>query len=176
MTFEKMKKQVQLSTYSVIISLLSYGILIGLLLWQFKRTGDELYAWILFTIIVAWSFLVLFYTPMSIAVNDRELSINRSLKIKTIPLSEISDVRLSPPTLGERRICGSGGFFGYWGWFSQRDIGRYFAYYGKASDCFLVTLKDGRKYLLGCKDAPSMVAAIQSRLPEVAVNNGVRQI
>ena len=159
-----MKHPFLLSTYSFIISLLSYGILIGLLLWQFKRTGDELYAWMLLVIMVAWSFCVLFYTPMSISVNDRELSINRSLKIKTIPLNEISDVRLSQPTMGERRICGSGGFFGYWGWFSQRDIGRYFAYYGKASDCFLVTLKDGRKYMLGCKDAPEMVAAIQSRL------------
>ncbi|MBE6230681.1 MAG: hypothetical protein E7119_08940 [Bacteroidales bacterium] len=38
--------------------------------------------------------------------------------------------------------------------FHEHDSGKYFAYYGRSSDCFLVELKDGRKYLLGCKNAP----------------------
>ncbi len=66
--------------------------------------------------------------------------------------------------MGTRRIAGSGGFMGYWGWFREGDIGKYFAYYGKASDCFLVTLRNGRRYMLGCNDAPEMVAAIQKEL------------
>ena len=43
----------------------------------------------------------------------------------------------------------------------------FFAYYGKAFDCFLVVLKDGRKYLLGCQDAPEMVEAICGRMQAV---------
>ncbi|WP_300877569.1 PH domain-containing protein [uncultured Duncaniella sp.] len=66
--------------------------------------------------------------------------------------------------MAEKRICGSGGFMGYWGWFSERDLGKYFAYYGKASDCFLVTMKDGRKYMLGCQNPAEMVDAINARL------------
>lgn len=66
--------------------------------------------------------------------------------------------------MGEKRIFGSGGFFGWYGWFSEADLGKYFAYYGKASDCFLVTLKNGRKYMLGCADAPAMVAEIRSNI------------
>lgn len=159
-----MKKNVVFSTYSIILSFLTIGVLTGLLIWQYHRTGDELYTWLLFAIMVLWSALVYFYAPRSISVNDESLDINRWMRTKSIPLSEIESVTLSSPTMGEHRICGSGGFFGYWGWFSQRDLGRYFAYYGKASDCFLVTLKDGRKYMLGCKDAPEMVAAIRSRL------------
>ena len=46
----------------------------------------------------------------------------------------------------------------------ERDLGRYCAYYGKASDCFLVRLNDRRKYMLGCKDAPEMVAAIKKAI------------
>ncbi len=88
----------------------------------------------------------------------------RPLKIKTIPISEISDVKLCSPAMGAIRICGSGGWFGWYGWFKENDLGKYFAYYGKASDCFLVSLKDGRKYMLGCKDAPEMVDAIKSRV------------
>ncbi len=71
---------------------------------------------------------------------------------------------LCPPTMAERRICGSGGFFGYWGWFKEPSIGKYFAYYGKASDCFLVELKDGKKYLIGCSNPSEVVSYINSRL------------
>lgn len=71
---------------------------------------------------------------------------------------DIAEVKLCQPTMGAIRICGSGGFFGWYGWFREGDIGKYFAYYGKSSDCFLVTLKDGRKYMLGCTDAPAFQA------------------
>ena len=64
------------------------------------------------------------------------------------------------PTMAKKRICGSGGWFGYYGWFSEPSIGKYFAYYGKASDCFLVTLKDGKKYVLGCESPDEMVEVI----------------
>lgn len=108
----------------------------------------------------------LFYMPMSISVDDNNLNINRSLKIKSIPLKEIMSVKLCPPTMAEKRICGSGGWFGYWGWFSEPSIGKYFAYYGKASDCFLVELKNRKNYLIGCADAPEMVEFITSKLSD----------
>lgn len=66
--------------------------------------------------------------------------------------------------MGALRICGSGGFFGYWGWFKERDLGKYFAYYGKSSDCFLVTLKSGNKYMLGCTEPEEMVDFINKNL------------
>ena len=77
-------------------------------------------------------------------------------------MADVKSVRLCSPTMGAIRIFGSGGFLGYWGWFKERDLGKYFAYYGRSSDCFLVELKDGRKYMLGCKNAPKMVDYIQS--------------
>ena len=86
------------------------------------------------------------------------------MRRKVIPLADIADARLCKPTMAERRLCGSGGFMGHWGRMYERDLGRYFAYYGKASDCFLVTLNDRRKYMLGCKDAPEMVAAIKKTI------------
>ncbi|MBE6224813.1 MAG: hypothetical protein E7122_06270 [Bacteroidales bacterium] len=66
--------------------------------------------------------------------------VNRGLKIKTIPMANVKSVRLSPPTMGAIRICGSGGFFGYWGWFKERDLGKYFAYYGRLSEFLLFLL------------------------------------
>lgn len=153
-----MKRNVELSSYCWIISSLSTALMCGVLLYALKQPEHK---WAIITIgIVIISLLLsaLFYMPVSISVDDKDLNINRSLRIKSIPLADIADVRLCQPTMGAIRICGSGGWFGWYGWFRERDLGKYFAYYGKASDCFLVTLKDGRKYMLGCKDAPDMVA------------------
>ena len=104
------------------------------------------------------------FMPLSISLDNECLRIRRPLKVKTIPLADIADVRICPPTMGAIRLCGSGGWFGWYGWFREADLGKYFAYYGKASDCFLVTLKDGKKYMLGCKEAPDMVKAITERV------------
>ena len=51
---------------------------------------------------------------------------------------------------------------GYWGLFREGDVGRYMAYYGKASDCFMIRMKNGDKYVLGCKNPGEMVEYIKS--------------
>lgn len=157
-----MKHTVKLSLFSILSSALLLIVLLVLLYnsrncWEICIVGSPL---------VALSFCALIYMPLSISVNSNELSINRSLKVKTIPLSDIRTVELCPPTLAERRICGSGGFFGYWGWFKEKDLGKYFAYYGKSSDCFLVRLKDGRQYMLGCENPQTIVSYLNENLSD----------
>ncbi len=64
---------------------------------------------------------------------------NESFEHQQAPENQINsidrdcDVKLCAPTMGKKRICGSGGWFGWYGWFSEKDFGKYFAYYGKAS-------------------------------------------
>lgn len=159
-----MRRKVELSTYCWIISALSTALMCGIFVYALKQSDHTWPVVVLAVLIVGLMLSTLFYMPLSVSVDDRNLNVSRSLRVKTIPLTDIADVKLCPPTMAARRICGSGGWFGWYGWFRERDLGRYFAYYGKASDCFLVTLKDGRKYMLGCADAPAMVAAIRSRL------------
>lgn len=159
-----MKKRVELSSYCCIISSLSIAIICGLYVYSATRANNDITVWTLGILIAGLALSTLFFMPLSISLDKDSICINRPLRIKEIPLSVISDVRLCPPTMGAIRICGSGGWFGWYGWFRENDLGRYFAYYGKASDCFLVTLKNGKKYMLGCKDAPEMVKAIDSRL------------
>lgn len=129
-----------------------------------EQPGNTFGVWIIGSALVLLFLSVLFFTPLSLSLDKNSLNINRSLRIKSIPLTAIADVRLSSPVKGTIRICGSGGWFGWFGWFRNKDMGKYFAYYGNASDCFLVTLKDGRKYMLGCKDAPEMVKTIKETL------------
>ena len=99
----------------------------------------------------------LLYAPLWVGVGDGMLIVRRPLRRLVLPIGDIADIRLHQPTMGEKRLMGSGGWFGYWGWFMEADTGRYFAYYGRGSDCFMVTLKDGRKYLLGCADPQHIV-------------------
>ncbi|MDE5880645.1 MAG: PH domain-containing protein [Muribaculaceae bacterium] len=159
-----MRQRVELSSFSVIMTTLGLVILIGALL--FAIFSDAPVAGVIFLAVLLTfvGFAALFYAPLSISVDNRELNVNRCWKAKTIPLSEIESVKLCPPTMAERRLCGSGGWFGYWGWFSEPSIGKYFAYYGKASDCFLVRLKDGRQYILGCENPKDMVAYLSSKI------------
>ena len=126
--------------------------------------NDAIAKYITASALVILCITALFYMPLSISVKDGCLNINRPLKIKSIQLNQIASVKLYPPTMAEKRICGCGGWFGYYGWFNEPSIGKYFAYYGKASDCFLVTLKDGKKYLLGCENPTEMLEFINKSI------------
>lgn len=154
-----MKQPVILSTFSLIITIVSNALILSIMF----LNNPPVYVQV--SLGVIWGMTVLaslYYMPISITADKTAIYINRSLRIKAIPIQDVASVKLCPPTMGAIRICGSGGFFGYWGWFKERDLGKYFAYYGRSSDCFLVELKDGRKYMLGCKNAPKMVEYIQT--------------
>ena len=156
-----MKQRVFLSTFSLIATVVSNALLAGLMFFN----NPPVYVQISLGVIWCMTILAsLFYMPLSISVDKTAIYINRSLKIKAIPLQNVLSVKMCSPTMGAIRICGSGGFFGYWGWFKERDLGKYFAYYGRSSDCFLVELKNGRKYMLGCKNPQKMVEYINSMI------------
>ncbi len=155
-----MKKKVILSTWGTIMT--ATGLIVLSASLYFAKEPFTKYMVVGALIILCLTALL--YMPLSISVENGELNIHRPLKIKSIPLSEIESARSVSPTMAERRICGSGGWFGYYGWFKEPTIGKYFAYYGKASDCFLVVLKDGRKYVLGCEDSEETVEYINKHI------------
>ncbi len=152
-----MKRGVRLSIFSSVITVGCFVVFVACFFIVRDYTCGVL--------IVGMCLAGLYYSPMSVRVTDTAIEVVRSLKIKKILLADVKKVCLLSPTMGAIRICGSGGFMGYWGWFRERDLGKYFAYYGKASDCFFVVLKNGRRYMLGCKDAPEMVEAIRKKMP-----------
>lgn len=158
-----MKHKVKLSVFSIVETLIVLAMLAGLI-WYFADKDKEGILYVLSACVAAWCLLALYYAPMAVSVNEKNLCVHRNLEVKCIPLSEIESIKLCQSTMAERRICGSGGFCGYWGWFSERDLGKYFAYYGKASDCFFVIFKDGRKYMLGCENPGEIVEAVERRI------------
>lgn len=156
-----MKQKVKFSAFSTTITLLVIISLIAIAIYTFRGGAPHWCPYCIATLIIAILITASFYAPLSISVDNQYLTINFLFRKKHLPLSEIEKVMMCPPTMAEIRICGSGGCFGYWGWFREPSIGTYFAYYGKASDCFLVELKNKRKYLLGCEDSTKIVEFIR---------------
>lgn len=107
----------------------------------------------------------LYYCPVSVEANLSEIKLYRLLaKPKIFAYKDIQSVETCYPSAGGIRLCGSGGLFGYWGYFSDIMIGTYFGYYGSRSYCFLVKLKNGKQYVLGCENPVAMVDYIKSNL------------
>ena len=152
-----MKQRVSLNAIGIVSTLASIGLFVGFIIFEKQLDMRLMLAGVLAVIVL----LGLFYMPLSISADKYAIYIRRFLRVKAIPMSDVKSVTIFPVPLKAMRLCGSGGFMGYWGWFREPGIGRYFAYYGDPRDCFLVELSNGRKYVLGCRNAGAMVEHIR---------------
>ena len=152
-----MKQRVNLNKVSILSTLAFVVLFVAFIIFD-KQTDTRLVLAGIFSVCLLFG---LFYMPMSISADKYAIYIHRSLRIKAIPMSEVKSVKIFPASLKPMRLCGSGGFMGYWGWFREPGVGRYFAYYGDPGDCFLVELSSGRKYVLGCRNTGMMVEHIK---------------
>ena len=157
-----MESKVKLSTFSLMLTLILTGVLIvavSYFLWNHEDKGIIGAVILLFMLISGW-----LYGPVTIAADEKSVTIKSVLRKQRLDISNIESVWLFQPTLGSIRILGSGGYMGYWGIFREGVVGRYVAYYGKASDCFLINMKNGGKYVLGCENPEEMVNFINSKI------------
>ncbi len=152
-----MKSKVILSRYSLAVTVIT---MVAVFIGCVATVREKLPFFILLGVYVLLLIFALFYGAFYIQADSEYIIMGSLLRKRKILMRNVESVELFQPTMGAIRIFGSGGFFGYWGIFSEGDIGRYSAFYGKASDCFLVRMKNGDKYVLGCKNPAEMVAWI----------------
>lgn len=155
---DTIKSKVKLSAYCITITV---AVLAGLLLGLVMSFGRGYDFFILLAILVSLIVTGLFYCPVSIDATSSALVIRRFLKSKEIPYSQISSAERCMPTAGGLRLCGSGGFLGFWGYFSDIVIGTYFGYYGDRTKCILLKLKSGKQYVVSCEAPDEIIAAIR---------------
>lgn len=162
-----MKQHVSLSTYCITVTIIALLLLGGL--FTYGLFNSEQWVVTLVGIMIAIALLSsLFYMPVTISVNRESVIINRPLCDKELRMDEIKSIKLMQPSaLSTSRLCGSNGMFGYWGWFRDNEHGRYFAYYGKVRDCFIIELRNGRKYMLSCDNCRIVTNYIQQYLNEL---------
>lgn len=163
-----MKKRVIISIGSAIFSVVILIVFLGIIIFLVSREGVGNKFMVACGALCILLLAALFYSAISISADDSGIWVNRLLHRKFIPYSNIESVELMQPTMGEQQIIGSKGFMGYWGWLAERDLGKYFAYYGKASDCFFVRTNSGKNYMLGCVDPEEMVDFLKKRIQKRA--------
>ena len=159
--YQIMKSKVKYSQYGVILTAIIYG---GLFVGCIATVKEEPVFFCLLGVYLILFICALFYGVDYIKATDNYISMGSLLKSKKILMRNVESVELFKPTIGAIRIFASGGFMGYWGIFREGDIGKYYGFYGKASDCFLVRMKNGDKYVLGCENPEKMVDYIKSQI------------
>lgn len=158
-----MKSKVTLSAYCKVIT---FALIILLIIGIVSCRDNESKLWALVVISIALISFSLFYFPTSIETTNSSLIIHRFLKSKIIPYSFISSADTCIRSAGGLRLCGSGGFLGYWGYFNDIIIGTYFGYYGNRNQCILIKLKNGKQYVVSCEEPIQMISSINDHLSE----------
>ncbi len=156
-----MKSKISYSRFSTVLTAVLSGVMFVACIVTVK---EPIPFFSLLAILLILFISMLFFGAAYIKANSRYIVLGSLLRSKKILMQNVASVELFQPTMGAIRICGSGGFMGYWGLFREGDIGRYYAFYGKASDCFLVRMKNGDKYVLGCDQPQKMVDYIESQI------------
>ena len=155
-----MKSKISYSRFSTLLTAIIYIILFAACVATVKEAP------MFFTLLAIYLILLvsmLFGGPAYIKADEDNIVLGSLLRGKKIPMSDVENVELFKPSSGVLRVCASGGFMGFWGIFRETGIGKYYGFYGKPSDCFLVRLKDGSKYVLGCNHPDKIVNYIKSQ-------------
>lgn len=124
------------------------------------------WGWIILGILFLWWIFALCFTPLDVTADDDEVRIRRPFKTRKIKLSEIESVepyQVSKDASGKAFRSMPIRTFGHWGHYHDSKIGDYFAYYGKPDNTVLITLKDGRKYVVGGSDSKELSDYINSK-------------
>ena len=156
-----MRSKIAFSRFASILTAVLFVLLfVGCIASIHNKTSFVMILSVYFVLIVC----ALFYGTAYVEATPDKIILGSLLRRKTILMRDVAGVELFQHTMGAIRIFASGGFMGYWGFFKEGDLGRYYAFYGKSSDCFLVRLKNGDKYVLGCTNPESMVDYIKSQI------------
>lgn len=125
------------------------------------------WGWIILGILFLWWIFALCFTPLDVYADDEEVRIRRPFKTKKIKMNEIQSVEpYTVPKNAKGKVFKTMPVrtFGHWGHYHDDNIGDYFAYYGKPDNTVLITLKDGRKYVVGGTDSKELADYINSKL------------
>lgn len=107
-------------------------------------------------------------TPRSIALSQDALIVRRNLSPKTIPYASIRKVQPVAIEYGKHiGLMSARGLFGNLGWFYSRDTGVYFAYTASRRDGVMVTLTNGKKYMLSCDSRDLLLRELNQRMKGV---------
>ena len=162
-----MKQKVKFSHLAIILTVIVLTLFImGII--SLRDDTDKLIPFCI--IVVGVTLFGLYYCPTSVEATSDGVKLSRLMSTpKMFKYCDIEKIDTCYPSAGGLRLCGSGGYFGYWGWFSDIMIGTYFGYYGSRANCFMIKLKNGKQYVLGCDNPENIVDYIKTKIKPKSV-------
>jgi hypothetical protein len=114
-------------------------------------------AWVIMALILIPSILSFFIFPVYIVADDEGVGVRTLARTKLIPYENIDRiVRVDEQPLFSRlstiRLFGSGGVFGYIGWFRSKGIGTFLSYATDEKNVFLIYRKNGKPVAISVND------------------------
>ncbi len=149
----------KLITSSVIVTTILTGSLILMLYLGITRIQGwfKLFCFAYSIICVIVIFLCYLYSTQVIILNEDFLLIKRLINDKKISITEIEDIQiLENKTINSSiRLFGSGGLFGYFGYFKNPKLGKYMLFATRNNNFVLVKTAD-HKYVI-TPDKPELL-------------------
>ena len=122
-----------------------------------KGIYNLIIAWVIMALILIPSILSFFIFPMYIVADDEGVGVRTLARTKHIPYENIDRiVRVDEQPLfspiSTIRLFGSGGVFGYIGWFRSKGIGTFLSYATDEKNVFLIYRKKGKPVAISVND------------------------
>lgn len=111
---------------------------------------------IIFFFILLTVLYCLAFSPISIDITEDNLIVRRMYSSLVIHRKDIIAISAYKNSYSVRKF-GSGGLFGYLGWFYNYDIGNYFSYATDEHNTILIITKN-RKYLISCENPNELLS------------------
>jgi hypothetical protein len=107
--------------------------------------------------------VLILFAPLRFEVTPEAVVVKRLRRDVVIPRGEIREIRrLEAGRTGFTwRLCGSGGFFGWFGLFYNRGLGDFWAYAGNQDDLVVLTLADGTRIVMSPSPPDAFVNAVR---------------
>ena len=112
------------------------------------KSATDGHAIIFFSILLA-TLYCLSFSPICIDINEDDVTIKRLFGSTIIHRKDIIAISSYKSGYSIRKF-GSGGLFGYLGWFYNSEIGNYFSYATDEHNLILIITKN-RKFVISCE-------------------------
>lgn len=116
-------------------------------------------------ILMVFLFLLpMLFWPIRLKVSDDEIKIFRPVGPVKVPFADVKSVSFIED--GEQffdkliRTFGSGGVYGYWGWYKHEKHGKVRMFVTDMKHCFLVKLKNGKMFVVSSTKRQEIVKFI----------------
>ena len=161
------KINVHWSWYTRIVTVLLSLLFVGIV-WRELRNFLAVphdYRALLYVFVVILLFVVYaINAPISVRLTPQYFELRKLVGRIRIEYTAITHVVRYKPSFWDMRVFGSGGFFGYIGFFQGNEIGRYSGFFADTSQAFLIRTKRGKLYVFSTEAPDRTVEELKKRI------------